>query len=130
MPDGPTSHNTIMISAEPSSKWLRQLVLLSLPDNDRCFDCGDPHADWCSVSHACMLCIRCAGAHRGLGVATDTVRSVQMDEWSEDELTRVRLGGNGRLRRWFVTQQVDAIVHEIKTVRVYKTKALADYRAR
>ena len=39
-----------------------------LPGNSRCVDCGEMSPEWASVSYGALLCLRCSGRHRGLGV--------------------------------------------------------------
>lgn len=46
-----------------------------------------------------MLCLTCAGKHRGLGTHLSTVRSLTLDNWQPKHVTFMRLGGNGRAKK-------------------------------
>ena len=46
-----------------------------------------------------MLCMTCAGKHRGLGTHLSTVRSLTLDNWQPRHVTFMRLGGNSRARK-------------------------------
>ncbi|EOD26013.1 hypothetical protein EMIHUDRAFT_115317 [Emiliania huxleyi CCMP1516] len=73
-----------------------------------CFDCAAPCAEdpWASVNHAVRLCIRCAGAHRALGVHISFVRSLQLDELSAAEMATMARGGNDRCREFLEAKGV------------------------
>lgn len=46
-----------------------------------------------------MLCLNCAGKHRGLGTHLSTVRSLTLDNWQPKHIEFMKLGGNGRAKR-------------------------------
>ncbi|OBZ76552.1 ADP-ribosylation factor GTPase-activating protein GCS1 [Grifola frondosa] len=50
-----------------------------------------------------LLCLQCAGVHRGFGVHVSFVRSVSMDTWQEDQIKRMQLGGNAPFREFIKT---------------------------
>lgn len=51
----------------------------SLPQNQKCADCGKDDPDWASINLAIVICKHCAGVHRDLGVHNSKVRSLKMD---------------------------------------------------
>ena len=57
------------------------------PGNDKCCDCPSLETNWASVNHGTLLCLECAGKHRGLGVNVSFVRSIHMDAWSQMEVS-------------------------------------------
>lgn len=78
-----------------------QSELRRVPGNSTCCDCGDKEPQWASVTLASLVCIRCAGMHRALGVKKSRIRSLQMDSWSRAQVLRMLMGGNKRLKYAF-----------------------------
>lgn len=74
--------------------------ILSLPGNDRCMDCYVPCPSWSSLTHGTVLCLKCAGIHRGLGVHVSFVRSLVLDSWSESQIDIMLAGGNHKCREF------------------------------
>lgn len=68
--------------------------------NSRCADCSGVEADWASLGYGVLICLECAGHHRSLGVHLTMVKSVSMDAWSEEEIRKLLLGGNARLKEY------------------------------
>ncbi|WWC65940.1 uncharacterized protein I303_108562 [Kwoniella dejecticola CBS 10117] len=70
------------------------LALMNTGNNKLCVDCNAPSPQWASVSYGTFICLECSGIHRGFGVHISFVRSITMDKWSEDQLKKMKLGGN------------------------------------
>ena len=71
--------------------------------NRHCADCGADDPTWASINLGVVLCTRCAGAHRQLGVHISKVRSLDLDvkEWSEPLLALMKgLGNECQNRVW------------------------------
>lgn len=61
-------------------------VILAVPGNEKCADCGALDPKWASINLGITLCIECAGTHRSLGVHLSKVRSLTLDTevWSPE----------------------------------------------
>jgi len=63
-------------------------ALRSLTGNECCADCGSLRPEWCSMNNRVLICIRCAGVHRSLGVDHSFVQSLTLDftSWSPEQV--------------------------------------------
>ena len=62
--------------------------------NRKCIDCNAACPDWLSLQFGVLICLECAGRHRGMGVHITLVRSLKLDTITEDQLQYLVLGGN------------------------------------
>ncbi|KAH7536654.1 hypothetical protein FEM48_Zijuj03G0007500 [Ziziphus jujuba var. spinosa] len=63
--------------------------------NKTCADCGSPDPKWVSLSFGVLICIKCSGVHRSLGVHISKVLSLKLDEWTDEQIDSfVKIGGN------------------------------------
>ncbi|KPV78067.1 uncharacterized protein RHOBADRAFT_6343, partial [Rhodotorula graminis WP1] len=69
--------------------------------NARCADCRAGGATWASWNLGVTLCIRCSGVHRSLGTHVSKVRSVELDDWSDEQLERMEEVGNAKSNEFF-----------------------------
>ena len=90
-----------------------------------CFDCLTPDPDWASVNHGTLVCLRCAGRHRALGVHISTIKSLNMDAWEPQHVIAMILGGNAQLKGFFTRQKIENYAIEYLYVR---TRAADFYR--
>ena len=83
-------------SAEGDAQRERQLtVITETPGNDKCADCNNMEGvEWCSLNLGVVLCLECAGVHRGLGVHISQCRSFKLDVMDESILSMFASIGN------------------------------------
>ncbi|KAM9819970.1 stromal membrane-associated protein 1-like isoform 1-T1 [Syngnathus typhle] len=77
------------------SKMLRE------EDNKYCADCEAKGPRWASWNLGVFICIRCAGIHRNLGVHISRVKSVNLDQWTSDQIQRMQDMGNTKARQLY-----------------------------
>lgn len=77
------------------SKMLRE------EDNKYCADCEAKGPRWASWNLGVFICIRCAGIHRNLGVHISRVKSVNLDQWTPEQIQSVQDMGNTRARQLY-----------------------------
>lgn len=98
--------------------------LKTQPDNELCFDCGEKCPQFASITNGIFLCLGCAGHHRGLGTQYSIVRGLELDNWSENQLKIMSLGGNMRLKKYL--SEYDLL--EVSPAERYTTVAADFYR--
>ncbi|XP_051945621.1 stromal membrane-associated protein 1-like isoform X2 [Xyrauchen texanus] len=77
------------------SKMLRE------DDNKYCADCEAKGPRWASWNLGVFMCIRCAGIHRNLGVHISRVKSVNLDQWTPEQIQSVQSMGNTKARQLY-----------------------------
>jgi len=103
-------------------------LMMSLPGNSNCIDCGSVNPEWASVTFGTLICTRCSGRHRSYGVQTSFVRSVRMDTWNYDQVLAMLEGGNGQLKGFFDRHQLGNSSDPSLFSKRYHTKAAKFYR--
>ncbi len=66
-----------------------QVILMSMlreEENKYCADCDSKGPRWASWNLGVFLCIRCAGIHRKLGVHITKVKSINLDQWTAEQI--------------------------------------------
>ncbi|KAL7593818.1 probable ADP-ribosylation factor GTPase-activating protein AGD11 [Lactuca sativa] len=82
-------------SSNSSAAKKRLASFSSESGNELCADCGSPSPKWVSANLGAFVCIKCSGVHRSLGVHISKILSVNLDEWTEEDVDNViKLGGN------------------------------------
>ncbi|KAL3917810.1 MAG: hypothetical protein SGILL_004537, partial [Bacillariaceae sp.] len=94
--------------------------------NQVCFDCPAPRPTWASVTYGVFLCLDCSATHRSMGVHTTFVRSVDLDEWTQQQIDAMRLGGNANARKYFREHGLTDMHAKIE--KKYTSKAARAYR--
>ncbi|XP_008165354.2 stromal membrane-associated protein 2 [Chrysemys picta bellii] len=81
-----------------------QAVLASLlleEENKYCADCQAKGPRWASWNIGVFVCIRCAGIHRNLGVHISRVKSVNLDQWTQEQIQCMQEMGNRKANRLY-----------------------------
>ena len=99
--------------------------ILSLPGNSTCCDCGMEKPKWASLNNGVFLCLKCAGFHRSLGVDISTIRSLQIDSWTDKQILYLTNGGNTKLKSIWEEYGIDS---NTSVEKKYKSKACDYYR--
>ena len=99
--------------------------IVSREGNSLCFDCSSENPKWASINNGILLCLKCAGVHRGFGLQISTIRSLQVDSWSEKQVKYLSQGGNKRFKDFLSEYNIEPSSSiELK----YKSKASEYYR--
>ena len=95
------------------------------PSNSQCFDCDNQPAHWASVNNGIYLCLDCSGEHRGFGVAVSYIKSVTLDQWNENQVNLMKLGGNLRLKNFLISHNMPDYIDKQT---IYSSKLMSHYR--
>ena len=99
--------------------------IVSREGNTICFDCSSENPKWALINNGILLCLKCAGVHRGFCLQISTIRSLQVDSWSEKQVKYLSQGGNKRFKYFLSEYNIEPSSSiELK----YKSKASEYYR--
>ncbi|KAH3762050.1 ADP-ribosylation factor GTPase-activating protein AGD7 [Pelomyxa schiedti] len=62
--------------------------------NSVCVECGTANPQWASIPLGIFICYACSGIHRSFGTHISFVRSLNMDSWTQRQLSFMKAGGN------------------------------------
>ena len=111
----------------------RFLDLRRRPGNERCAECHAMDTSWLVIDYGVMICLQCAGAHRGLGTHISKVRSTELDNFTHAEFEWIEALSNAKsallyeaalpptmrrpsvsapdvIRRWWLRQKYDELL--------------------
>ena len=70
------------------------LKILEIEDNNICNDCGKKDPRWCSINNAVLICSACARTHKKFNQNISKIKSLEVDQWTKEEILFLKLGGN------------------------------------
>lgn len=70
------------------------IPILEIEGNKTCNDCGKNDPRWCSINNSVLICSSCARIHKKFNEKISRIKSLEVDEWTQDEILFLKLGGN------------------------------------
>ena len=102
------------------------LPIVQIESNQVCNDCGKINPHWCSITNAVFLCPSCARTHKKFNKNISTIKSLEVDDWSKEEIQILKLGGNERFTNLIKSYNIP-LTKDNKEYKYY-TKAAQYYR--
>lgn len=88
-----------IVDNEIRDEIMEEIILKK--SNQSCFDCGSHLPRWSSPYLGILLCIECAGRHRGYGTHISFIKSIDLDKWNKKQLKSLELTGNLYAKKLF-----------------------------
>lgn len=102
------------------------IPILEIEGNQTCNDCGKNDPRWCSVNNSVLICSSCARIHKKFNEKISKIKSLEVDEWTKDEILFLKLGGNEKfsniIRSYNIPLTKDNLAYK------YYTKAAQYFR--
>ena len=102
------------------------IPIIQIESNTICNDCGKNNPHWCSINNAVLLCPSCARTHKKFNKKISMIKSLEVDDWSKDEINILKLGGNERFNKLIKSYNIP-LTKDNKEYKYY-TKAAQYYR--
>jgi hypothetical protein len=94
-------------------------------ENFMCFECGYKNSGWACLEHSIFLCIDCAHQLKSQCSNLVLIKSLQMPGWTSEEISKLQIGGNQRLRSLFLQYNLP---RNYTTEQKYSCQAALYYR--
>ena len=101
-------------------------IIINIPENQICNDCQKKNPKWCSINNAVFLCPSCTRKHRKFNKNISTIKSVEGDLWTKDEIKKLYIGGNERFNKIMSSYNIPLTLENAKYK--YHTKIAEYYR--
>ena len=75
---------------------MSQSILTCSANNPSCADCNAASPMWYDFHQGVFVCTQCAGVHRGLPTKGVRVKSVDLDNWTQEEVREVESRGDNK----------------------------------
>ena len=102
------------------------MIILEIEGNKTCNDCGKKDPLWCSINNAVLLCSTCARTHKKFNENVSKIKSLEVDEWTKEEILFLKKGGNLRFTNLIKSYNIP-LTKENQEYKYY-TKAAQYYR--
>ncbi|KAM0793346.1 hypothetical protein ACM66B_000801 [Microbotryomycetes sp. NB124-2] len=114
---------TTTSQAQKAHNATRIQQLVRLEGNSRCAECAAADPRWASWSLGVFVCIRCSGIHRSLGTHLSKVRSIDLDDWNDEQLASMEAIGNVKANAlWQARKPSDLVVNDSNVAEFIKAK--------
>ena len=101
-------------------------ILINIEENKFCNDCQKKNPRWCSINNAVFLCPSCTRKHRKFNSNISTIKSIEGDLWTKDEIKKLCVGGNERFNKLMTSYNIPLTLNNAKYK--YHTKIAEYYR--
>ena len=102
------------------------IPIVQIESNQNCNDCGKINPHWCSITNAVLLCPSCARNHKKFNINISRIKSLEVDDWSKEDIYRLKIGGNERFTNLIKSYNIP-LTKDNKEYKYY-TKAAQYYR--
>ena len=102
------------------------IPIIQIESNQNCNDCGKINPHWCSITNAVLLCPSCARNHKKFNINISRIKSLEVDDWSKEDIYKLKIGGNERFTNLIKSYNIP-LTKDNKEYKYY-TKAAQYYR--
>ena len=103
------------------------VLIINITENKFCNDCQKKNPRWCSINNAVLLCASCARKHRKFNKNISTIKSLEGELWTKDEIKKLYIGGNERFNKMLTSYNIPLTNENVEYK--YHTKIAGYYRA-
>ena len=100
--------------------------IINIQENKSCNDCQKKNPRWCSINNAVFLCSSCTRKHRKFDKNISTLKSIEGDLWTKEEIKKLLIGGNERFNNLMKSYNIPLTLENAKYK--YHTKIAEYYR--